>query len=127
MKFTLRSLVTVTVLAVAFFMANSAMAATTINVLFPFTVNNQTCPAGHYLVVLDSSGDVVRLVGAKRSFVWSMHSGDPAPGDTRVVLRFDDQGSTHVLRAIQYGSLTTSRLDRKQLRRHGPAEVSLGR
>lgn len=127
MKNTLRSLVLASAfLATAAFTVKTAMAATTLNVPFAFTVGNQTCPAGHYLVDRDSNGNSVKLVGATQSFTWAIHPGDPAPGDSRVVLKFDDIGSAHALSAIQYGSLTTSRLDKKSLSQ-GNRSIVLGR
>jgi hypothetical protein len=53
MRFALRSVVTVSMLAPVFLMAQSAMAATTVTMLFPFMVGNQTCPAEHSVVVRD--------------------------------------------------------------------------
>lgn len=124
----LRSLILASVaLAAAVLIAPSAMAATTINVLFPFTVGNQTCPAGHYLVVRDSNSYEIKLVGTDKSFIWSVQPSDPAPDASRVVLKFENIGSTHVLRAIQYGALTTSRIDKKPLRREIGSEIVLGK
>ena len=124
----LRSFVLASVaLATAILTVPSAMAATTFNVLFPFTVGNQTCPAGHYLVVRDNNSYTVKLVGGTKSFVWSIHPGDPAPGESRVVLKFENIGSGHVLSAIQYGSLTTSRLNKESLSRETGSEIVLGK
>jgi hypothetical protein len=104
MKITIRSLVASAVLATAAFTVSTAMAATTLNVPFAFTVGNETCPAGHYIVERDSAGIAVKLVGATRSFTWGIHPGDGAPTDSRVVLKFDDTDAGHALSAIQYGS-----------------------
>jgi hypothetical protein len=128
MKITNRSLVLASaVLATAAFTVPAAMAATTLDVPFAFTVGNQTCPAGHYLVERDSNGSAVKLVGATQSFTWGIHPGDPAPSDNRVVLKFDDIGSAHALSAIQYGALTTSRLDKKSLNQEAHSEIALGK
>jgi hypothetical protein len=125
MKNTLRSLVLAsTVLATAAVTVKTAMAATTLNIPFAFTVGNQTCPAGHYMVERDLSGNEVKLVGATASFTWGIHPGDAAPSENRVVLKFDDLGSVHALRAIQYGSMTTSQL---VSRRGQSSEIVLGR
>jgi hypothetical protein len=129
MKNTLRSLVLASaVLATIAFTVKTATAATTLNVPFAFTVGNQTCPAGHYLVERDSNGAAVKLVGATQSFTWGIHPGDAAPSDSRVVLKFDDTESGHALSEIQYGSLTTSRLDKKSLNQEARStEIVLGR
>ncbi len=128
MKITNRSFVLASaVLATAAFTVPAAMAATTLNVPFAFTVGNQTCPAGHYLVERDSNGSAVKLIGATQSFTWGIHPGDPAPSDSRVVLKFDDIGSDHALSAIQYGALTTSRLDKKSLSQEAHSEIVLGK
>jgi hypothetical protein len=128
MKITIRSLVLASaLLATAAFTVKTAMAATTLNVPFAFTVGNQTCPAGHYLVERDSGGGAIKLIGATQSFTWGIHPGDPAPSDTRVVLKFDDIGSDHALSAIQYGPLTTSRLNKKSSEEAHSTEIVLGR
>ncbi len=128
MKITIRSLVLASAfLATAAFTVQTAMAATTLNVPFAFTVGNQTCPAGHYIVERDANGGAVKLVGATQSFTWGIHPGDPAPTDSRVVLKFDDTESGRALSAIQYGSLTTSRLDKKASQEAHSTEIVLGR
>ena len=82
------------VLASAAFTAQIAVAATTLDVPFAFTVGNQTLPAGHYTVVRDDSAGLVKLVGATQSFTWGIRPGDFAPSYNHVVLKFDDLGST---------------------------------
>jgi hypothetical protein len=114
-------------LATAAFTVKTATAATTLNVPFAFTVGNQTCPAGHYLVERDATGNAIKLVGATQSFTWGVHPGDPAPSDTRIVLKFDDIGSDHALSAIQYGPLTTSQIDKKASQEARSTEIVLGR
>jgi hypothetical protein len=128
MKITIRSLVlALAVLATAALTIKTAMAATTLNVPFAFTVGNETCPAGHYMVERDSNGGAIKLVGATKSFTWGIHPGDAAPTDTRVVLKFDDNGSDHALSAIQYGPLTTSRLDKRSMSQEAHSEIVLGK
>jgi hypothetical protein len=128
MKITIRSLVLASAfLATAALTVPAAMAATTLNVPFAFTVGNETCPAGHYLVERDNTGNAVKLVGATQSFTWGIHPGDPAPSSTRVVLKFDDTDSGHALSEIQYGPLTTSRLDKKSMSHAARSEIVLGR
>jgi hypothetical protein len=129
MKNTIRSFVLASAfLATVAFTVKTAMAASAVNVPFAFTVDNQICPAGHYLVERDSRGSAIKLVGATQSFTWGIHPGDAAPTDSRVVLKFDDTGSGHALSEIQYGPLTTSRLDKKFVDSEARStEVVLGR
>jgi hypothetical protein len=100
------------VLAATAFTANAAQAAT-LDVPFAFTVGNKICPAGQYTVHSDVMGNSVELMGASQGFKWVIHPGDPAPTDTRVILKFDALGSQYTLRSIQYGPMITSRLDKK--------------
>jgi hypothetical protein len=112
MRFTLRSsILTPMLLAAAVFTATSAMAETHVNVPFNFKADGKSFPAGSYTV--NSAGDFVKLDGVSQSLTWVIHPGDPAPTDKRVILKFDQAGSDHVLRSIQYGNMTTSRLDKK--------------
>lgn len=128
MQNTLRSIVMASVvLAFATFTAQNALAATTLNIPFAFTAGNQTLPAGHYTVVRDDNGNAVKLVGKTGSLVWGIRPGDPAPSNNRVVLKFDTLGSTHTLRAIQYGSMTTSQLDKMEPSRRTHSEIVLGK
>jgi hypothetical protein len=100
------------VLAATAFTANAARAAS-VDVPFAFTVGNKICPAGHYTLHTDHLGNSVELVGASQGFQWVIHPGDAAPTDTRVILKFDATGTQYALRSIQYGPMTTSRLDKK--------------
>jgi len=112
MQITLRSLVLAPVVLVAVaFTANSAMAAS-VNVPFNFSVNGKMCPAGQYTVQADRWGDSVRLSSTSRNFTMLIHPGNPAPTDTRVVLEFDQVGTRHLLRTIQYRDQITSRIDK---------------
>lgn len=114
MQITLRSLVVASVaLAASMFTAQAAHAATTITVPFPFMVGDKVCPAGQYSVRTDDLGSTVELVGHANGFKWVIHPGDPAPTDNRVILKFAAVGSEHVLQSIQYGPMTTSRLDKR--------------
>jgi hypothetical protein len=126
---TVRSLVLASVaLATAAFPVKKAMASTFINVPFAFTVGNQTLPAGRYTVVGDYAGSAVRLTGPSGSYTWLTFPGDANPSDHRVVLKFDDLGSVHALRAIQYGSMATPQLDKEAVAHEGQtSEVELGK
>jgi hypothetical protein len=114
MRITLRSIVlTPVVMVAAALTANSAMAETKVNVPFNFSVDGKTCPAGQYSVQADRWGNSVRLEGASHVFTWLIRPGDPAPTDKRVILKFDEIGSSHLLRSVQYRDEVTSRLDKR--------------
>jgi hypothetical protein len=93
-----------------------AESSTTLNVPFNFTVNGQTLPAGDYSVQRDDTGNFLRLQGkhSSQSFTWTALPG--ASRSDRVILKFDGQGQTHVLQSIQYGPLTTTRLNKNKHR-----------
>lgn len=109
-----------------FFFASAAVAAmalasipvvaetTPIKVPFNFTVNGQKCAAGLYSVQRDSSGNLLRLVGGNSSqgFSWAANSQSDSR-DSRVVLKFDEDGQEHTLRSVQYGHVVTSNLDKR--------------
>ena len=114
MQNTLRSLILASVaLAAVAFTANSAMAASTVNVPFSFKVDGKVWPAGHYMIKADDLANSVELQGKSQGFKCVIHPGDAGPNDQRVILKFDRVGSEHILRSMQYGSLTTSQLDKK--------------
>lgn len=118
------------VLATAALTTNNARAETMVNVPFNFTVNGKSCPAGRYAVDRDFVSGVVTLRNEdwKRSFTWIAAAGEPAPRDSRVILRFDGEGSSHTLQSVQYGTLITARLDGKTKQAEGgPTRVVLGR
>lgn len=109
-----------TVLASAAFMVtaalatNPAMADTTLKVPFSFTVAGKTCPPGRYSVKENSTDSLVTLTNedSSRVFSWTLGPGNPDPTDNNVVLKFDVAGQTHLLRSVQIGAMTTSRLDK---------------
>jgi hypothetical protein len=116
------------VLATAALTASSALAETTVNVPFSFTANGKVCPAGRYSVEMNATHSVVMLRSrdSSRNFQWLASSGEPAPSDTRVILRFDVHGSDHALQTVQYHSFITSRLDGKKKAEPGPTQVIMG-
>jgi hypothetical protein len=117
-------------MATAALATNTALAETMVNVPFSFTVNGKNCPAGPYSVARDTISGVVTLKNDdwKRSFMWIASSGDSAPGDSRVILRFDEDGQAHTLQTVQYGALITHRLDGSTRRSEGgPTRVVQGR
>ncbi|HTJ29676.1 MAG TPA: hypothetical protein VL346_04220 [Acidobacteriaceae bacterium] len=115
MRISIRSIILApAVLAVASFAAISAHAEATLKVPFSFTAAGKQCPAGNYVVSRDARSSLVTLRSkdAARSFTWVAGPGDPAPSATAVTLRFNEKGSEHELRSVQYGSSITSRLDK---------------
>jgi hypothetical protein len=116
---TLRSIVLApAILAAAVLATNVAVAETTVKVPFSFSVAGKTMPAGFYTVQRDSTGSFVSLRGldANHTFNWVLAPGEPAPTDSRIVLRFDTDGQSHELRSVQYAAGITSRIDKKTVR-----------
>ena len=107
------------VLAPALLAAAAAMpqhaSAAVLHVPFAFTVNGHNLPAGDYSVNSQLNGDAVILTTADHTqqFTWLLLPGDPAPGDTNVVLKFDTTNAGYQLRSIQYRAMITNRLDKK--------------
>jgi len=117
-------------MAAAALTTSSALAENMVNVPFSFTVNGKNCPAGRYAIDHNLVTGVVTLRNDdwKRSFAWVAGPGDPAPADSRVILRFDENGPVHILQSVQYGTLITARLDGKtEQSEGGPTRVVLGR
>jgi len=92
-------------------------AETTLKVPFKFTAGGQVCPAGYYTVRHDDTSNFVTLISKEdsKTFTWVVGPGEPAPTESKVTLKFDTLGGTHVLQSIQYGRLVTSQLDKKTL------------
>lgn len=117
----MRSLLPRFVLASAVLLAGAmaaapAMAEVMVDVPFDFTVNGKLCPAGRYQIGHDATSSLVTLRATEtwsRSFTWIAGPGEPSPTDSRIVLRFDENGGEHELQSVQYGSMITNRLDRK--------------
>jgi len=103
------------VLAAVAFTATTAKADATVKVPFSFTVAGKSCPAGLYTVKHDITRSMVTLTSknSPQAFTWVLGPGDAAPTTTAVILKFNEEGETHTLRSVQYGSLITSRLDKK--------------
>jgi hypothetical protein len=111
MRFMLRYLV----LTSAALLATSAFAAdiAAVNVPFNFESHGQAFPAGRYTITLDLNENAVTLRSAsntRQSITWVT---SPADRDSAAPARltFDDAGSTHELRTIQFGTRITSILD----------------
>jgi hypothetical protein len=101
-------------MAAAVLATNSAMAETTLNVPFGFSVAGKICPAGHYTVRENAIGSYVTLTNqdSSRVFTWILLPNSPDFKSGNVVLKFDVAGQTHLLRSVQIGSMTTSVLDK---------------
>jgi hypothetical protein len=118
MRISFKTLVLVpAVLAAAVVATNTASAEETLKVPFNFTVAGKACPAGTYKVDKNAANGVVTLrsVETSKSFSWLLRPGNDAPKDAKVVLKFDEVGLTRTLQSVQFGPLTTSRLDKKEL------------
>ncbi len=104
------------VLAAVALAATTAKAEVTIKVPFNFTAGGKICPAGYYTVQHDDHGSFVSLISRSSSqiFTWVVGPGIDSPG--KIALKFDEVGNSHVLQSVQYGTLITSRLDKKTLR-----------
>jgi hypothetical protein len=106
------------VLAAAALTAGSAFASTTVKIPFNFTADGKMCSAGDYIVQHEQNQAFVTLKhkGSSEVFTYVLGPGANDPNDTKVALNFDRLGGTHILQSIQYGSLMTTRLDKKSLR-----------
>jgi len=100
-----------------------ATAQTALKVPFSFTVSGQTMPAGVYTVQEDTfhNAVILRDKASTRSFSYALRPGDPSPNEVHVALKFETSGNTHILRGIQFGPRSTSRLD------NGPAPYDAAR
>jgi hypothetical protein len=110
--------------------AHVAKAETTLKVPFSFIVSGKSMPAGLYTVQESTFHNLIifRTKDASKSFSYTLQPGDDAPSASRVALKFDDANGRHILRAIQLGSRTTSRLDNAPAPQgFDPARLSQGR
>jgi hypothetical protein len=113
--------------AAAALATGTAMAESTVNIPFTFTVAGQTWPAGRYDVRQGPVMNSVRLssTDSLHNYVWIDTPGDPSPTDHRVILTFDAAGDGHALRTVQFGSRITARLD-KARKEYTPTRVMGG-
>lgn len=105
--------------------ASAATVQTTIEVPFSFSVGSIDCPAGAYSIesTLNDAFVMLKRIDGPQSFVWLLSAGDLIPTDTRIVMRFDERGQTHILRSVQYRSLITTRLDKNAQRSKHESDV----
>ena len=117
MRFTFGKLVLAPAVLATVALASTAAKASTVNVPFSFAAAGHVWPAGVYTVQKDLLGGMVTLKSNNSglSFTSLLGPGEPGPNDSRVILEFDQFGSSHALRTIQYGPQITSRLDRKMV------------
>jgi hypothetical protein len=114
MILTLRNLV----LSSAALCTTAAFAAsqTRVEVPFNFMVKNHAYQAGSYLVQVDQQRYVMTLSNINEpghTMMWLAGPGTTNPAQTKVILTFDVMGQDHVLRTIQYKTLSTPNLDPK--------------
>ncbi len=117
MRFTFGKLVLAPAVLATVALASTAAKASTVNVPFSFAAAGHVWPAGVYTVQKDLLGGMVTLKSNNSglSFTSLLGPGEPGPNDSRVILEFDQFGSSHALRTIQCGPQITSRLDRKMV------------
>jgi hypothetical protein len=102
------------VLAPAVLFATAAFAAntSTLNVPFSFTAHGKSYPAGKYSVSVDANHQIATLASKTETSGSIAGSLAPSDGNPRsqasVRLEFSTNGSSHELRKIRYGSLSTS-------------------
>jgi hypothetical protein len=112
MRTTLKSLF----LSSAAFCATAAFAGNLarVDVPFSFTAKGHSYPAGMYDVKLDSNGSFVTLaskVDLAKQISWSVGPAEPAY--KAAVVTFDQTGTDHALKTIQFGNKITPNLDKR--------------
>jgi hypothetical protein len=111
--------------------ANPAVAeTTTIKVPFSFKVAGETFPAGDYSIRHDERCNFVTLAPkvSSQSFSSIVGAGTSSPWEYKIALKFDLVGQTHLLQSIQYGTMITRKLDKRELESERDiAEHSSGR
>ena len=115
MRLSLSSLVLAPALLAAAAITPQPASAAVLNVPFAFTVAGQTLPAGDYSVNRMLGGDsvILRSRDSKQQFNWILVPGDPEPGATGVIMRFDPTDTGFALHSIQHNATITPRLDKK--------------
>lgn len=112
----MRAMIHTAVLATAFLCATAAFAANRAEVTIPFNFNVQghSYPAGKYVAIGDTFHNVLTLsseTNTKISVRWITGPADSNPGNEKLILKFDGQGSRHNLSAVQLGAQITTKLD----------------
>jgi hypothetical protein len=96
--------------------ASAARTGSKVQIPFEFEVAGQIYPAGVYKVHIGTLYNTVALEGDAHTFVWIVGPGDANPTDERTILKFDVLGPRHLLRSVQYRAMSTSQLDKKELK-----------
>jgi hypothetical protein len=91
----------------------ATMGSANLNVPFSFNIDGKTMPAGNYAIKCDASGNFIKLQSEDGSITYNWVARSIGNTDHRVTLRFDQRGGAKDLQSVQYGTLTTPRLDRK--------------
>jgi len=127
MRNMIRNLILAPAFVAAAALATNVAHATTLRVPFSFSVNGKQCPAGYYSVERGFNNNVVTVASkdGSRSFTWVLHPGDPEPSSKAVMMRFENQGETHALQLVQYGSQVTTAMTKKSKRTEYPT-TSIG-
>jgi hypothetical protein len=115
MRSILRALVLApAMIAAAALATTSAMAESTVNVPFSFTVAGKHCPAGQYTIQRDPIHSFVTLRSkyAPVGFNWILGPGDGVARDSNIRLSFAVQDQSYALDSVQFGSQTTSQSTR---------------
>jgi hypothetical protein len=94
----------------------AARSGSTVHIPFQFEVAGQTYPAGEYHVHIGTLYNTVALEDGLHTLVWIVGPGDANPTDQRTILKFDVLGARRLLRSIQYRAMSTSQLDKKELK-----------
>jgi hypothetical protein len=107
------------VLSSAALCATAAFAAEQkrVEVPFAFVAKNHVYQAGSYAISIDNTRSFVTLseIGkTSQPLTWIVTPGDTDPSHPKVSLTFDVTRSGKVLRTIQYKTLVTPNLDKKQ-------------
>jgi hypothetical protein len=115
MRFHLGKLVLAPAVLAAVAMASTTAKASTVNIPFSFAAAGHVWPAGSYTVQKDLNGAMVTIKSNQTALSFSalLGPGDPAPTSEKVILEFDQFGTAHALRTIQFGPQISSRLDSK--------------
>jgi hypothetical protein len=91
----------------------ASIGSATLTVPFSFNVDGKTMPAGTYHVQRDTAGNFIKLQSEDGSETFNWVARATGSDDRTVTLRFDKRGGAKDLQSVQYGPLTTPRLDRK--------------
>jgi hypothetical protein len=125
----IRNLILAPAFVAAAALATTSASAATLKVPFNFIANGKQCPAGYYNVQKGINSSVVTLVSkdGSRNFTWVLRPGEPDPSDKTIRLNFDNQGETHVLQLVQYGSqVSTSMTDKSRHNEYPQTTIAAG-